>query len=231
MTAKKLSTSLRHQILSLTDTAETWVVLGVAFGYFIIQSVLRFLRIDGAPVFVALPLRYLAVIQLAILAAVALFLRARGWRLDDFGRKPRPMDVLLGIPLVVAAYLPFVILWWLFAGHSTLPIERGAPLDLSGLDIKTIVAAAFINSLFEEVLVVGYLVTSLRKRFSGALAIHASALIRLSYHVHQGATAVLSILPLGYVFAYWYARRRSLLPLVIAHTILDAIAFALYRIA
>lgn len=223
---------LRRRILALSDTNEVVIVIAMAFGYFAIEAALRLLQLDGAPVFVTLPLRYVMVCQVVLLIVIWTFLTARGWSPKDLGERPRIIDVFLGIPLAVAGYLPFPVLWWLLMSQAP-DITDGSPtsLDLSGLDFKTIVAGAFVNSVFEEVLVVGYLMTALRKRFSDGAALHASVLIRVSYHLHLGSAAVLFILPLGYVFGYWYSRRRSLLPLVAAHTILDVIAFSLYRVA
>jgi membrane protease YdiL (CAAX protease family) len=227
--------SLRHKIQSLSDTTEVVVVVTIAFGYFIVESVLRLFQLSGAPIFVALPLRNLAMCQVAILIVIGLFLGIRGWRFADFGEQPRFIDVLLGIPLAVGAYLPFwllwSILWFLLEGDSTGSVRERAPMDLSGLNLRVILAAAFINSVFEEVLVVGYVSTALRRQVGLWAAVHTSALIRLAYHAHQGVAGVLSILPLGYVFAYWYIRRRSLTPLVTAHMILDVIAYSLYRVA
>jgi membrane protease YdiL (CAAX protease family) len=226
---------LRHRIRSLSDSTELIVVMAVGFGYFAIESLLRLLRINAAPMFVALPLHQLSVYQIVLLVLIWAFLAMRGWRLPDLGESPRVVDVPIGIALAVGAYIPFLLLWWLLLAmsQSTGVAAEGlpTPLDLSDLDFKTILTGALINSVFEEVLVVGYLMNAVRKRFGAGAAVHVSALVRLSYHAHLGVAAILSILPLGYVFAFWYRRRRSLLPLITAHTILDVVAFSLYRLA
>ena len=224
---------LRRTILSLSPATEVVVVITVAFGSFATQSALRLFRFDGAPSLTALPLRYVILCQVFLLGLLWIFLTIRGWRFSNLGERPRVIDVFLGIPLAVAAYLPFLLLAWLVMSPST---DSGAqPLPptsaLSGSSLGTIVAGALVNSVFEEVLVVGYLMTALQRRFGTSVAIHASALVRLSYHIHLGTAALISILPLGYVFAYWYRRRRSLLPLVTAHTILDVLAFSVLGIA
>ena len=41
------------------------------------------------------------------------------------------------------------------------------------------------------------------------------------YHFYQGALGVLSITPMGPLFAYWFARTGRLWPLVVAHALQD----------
>ncbi len=59
-----------------------------------------------------------------------------------------------------------------------------------------------------------------------AMAVNVSAVIRLSYHLYQGVAGVLAIVPLGLLFGFWFARTRQLWPLIVAHAILDFVAFA-----
>ena len=194
---------LRQTILRFSHATEIVVVIAVAFGFFAMQSMLRLFQFDGVPALTALPLRYVILCQVFLFSAIWFFLTIRGWRLTDLSERPRVFDVFLGIPLAVAGYLPFLLLSWLLMSPATDigPGPRGETLDVSASDLETLVAGALVNAAFEEVLVAGYLVTALRRRFGTSVAIHASAMIRLSYHVHLGAVAVISILPLGYIFA------------------------------
>jgi uncharacterized protein len=59
-----------------------------------------------------------------------------------------------------------------------------------------------------------------------ATAINTSAAIRLSYHFYQGVAGVLSVVPLGLLFGFWFARTRQLWPLIVAHAILDFVGLA-----
>ena len=43
---------------------------------------------------------------------------------------------------------------------------------------------------------------------SVATAVNISAAIRLSYHLYQGVAGVLSVVPMGLLFAIWFARTR-----------------------
>lgn len=61
---------------------------------------------------------------------------------------------------------------------------------------------------------------------SVATAVNISAAIRLSYHLYQGVAGVLSVVPMGLLFAIWFARTRQLWPLIVAHAIVDFIGLA-----
>ena len=75
---------------------------------------------------------------------------------------------------------------------------------------------------------VGYVIIALRKTRSTSFAINVSIAIRLAYHLYQGSISLINIIPMGIIYAYWFARTGRLWPLVIAHGIFDFIAFALY---
>ena len=57
-----------------------------------------------------------------------------------------------------------------------------------------------------------------------------SAVIRLSYHVYQGPIILVSILPMGILFAWLYWRTKRLWPLILAHAVLDFTSFYFYYI-
>ena len=59
-------------------------------------------------------------------------------------------------------------------------------------------------------------------------SIAASSVLRGSYHLYQGFGAGLGNLVMGVVFGAAYDRWRKLWPLVIAHFLLDVVAFVGY---
>ena len=76
---------------------------------------------------------------------------------------------------------------------------------------------------------VGYLVTRLQ-RFGWRVpaVIAASALLRGSYHLYQGFGPFVGNAIMGVIFAEWYRRGGRVLPLIIAHTVLDTVSFVGY---
>ena len=85
-----------------------------------------------------------------------------------------------------------------------------------------------VNSIFEEALVTGYVVTALAEQ-GPALAITASTLLRFAYHLYQGPVASISVLPLGLMFAAVFWKWRTLWPLVMAHSLINVMAFSSTR--
>lgn len=109
---------------------------------------------------------------------------------------------------VVPAALPSV--WW------TVPV---------------LVLAAAQNAVLEEVVVVGYLMTRLEQLGWRVPAIVVtSALLRGSYHLYQGFGGFLGNAAMGLVFALFFVRTRRVGPLILAHTILDTVAFVGYAL-
>ena len=78
---------------------------------------------------------------------------------------------------------------------------------------------------------VGYLLIRLRQLgVPPAVALLGTALLRGSYHLYQGFGGGLGNLVTGIVFALWWMRTRRLWPLVLAHTLLDVVAFVGYAL-
>ncbi|MFD8553398.1 CPBP family intramembrane glutamic endopeptidase [Streptomyces fradiae] len=94
-----------------------------------------------------------------------------------------------------------------------------------------LILSAIQNSVVEEVIVVGYL---LRRRgqlgWSPTAALAASALLRGSYHLYQGIGGFIGNLVMGVVFVLLYRRWGRVGPLVVAHALLDIVAFVGYAL-
>jgi membrane protease YdiL (CAAX protease family) len=89
--------------------------------------------------------------------------------------------------------------------------------------------SAFQNGLSEEIIVVGYLLTRLRQLgWSDGPALAGSALLRGTYHLYQGTGAFVGNAVMGLIFGFWFQRTRRVLPLVIAHSVIDAASFVGY---
>ncbi len=85
------------------------------------------------------------------------------------------------------------------------------------------------NALVEEVLMVGYLFTRWRQAgWPVLVVVGVSALIRGTYHLYQGFGGFVGNIVMGLVFGWAYTRTRRVWPLVVAHFLLDAVAFIGY---
>jgi membrane protease YdiL (CAAX protease family) len=97
--------------------------------------------------------------------------------------------------------------------------------------IPVLLLAAFANGWAEEVLVVGYLLTRLDQlRLSPVAAILWSSLLRGAYHLYQGFGAGLGNVAMGVVFGTVWRRTGRLWPLIVAHGIIDSVAFVGYAL-
>ena len=78
-------------------------------------------------------------------------------------------------------------------------------------------------------LVAGYLVHRLGQLgWSPWKAVGASAILRGSYHLYQGLGGFVGNVVMGLLFARLYQRWGRVMPLIIAHTIIDSVAFVGY---
>lgn len=85
------------------------------------------------------------------------------------------------------------------------------------------------NGLLEEILVIGYLLLRLEQLgWSAGRAITLSALLRGCYHLYQGLGGFVGNAIMGAIFAALYKRWGRVMPLVVAHTLIDAVAFLGY---
>ncbi|AEV89125.1 CAAX amino protease [Actinoplanes sp. SE50] len=95
--------------------------------------------------------------------------------------------------------------------------------------VPVLVLSAVQNAVLEEVLVVGYLTTRLRQlEVSTGWIVAGSAVLRGSYHLYQGFGGFVGNIVMGVIFAFFYLRTKRVMPLIVAHSILDITAFVGY---
>jgi uncharacterized protein len=141
-------------------------------------------------------------------------------------------DVLGGIGLAALIGLPGLALYLLARILGMNASVEPAELYDTWWRIPVLLLVAFANGWAEEVIVVGFLVTRLRQlRVSPVAAVIVSSLLRGVYHLYQGFGAGLGNLAMGLVFGYVYLRTGRLWPLIVAHALIDAVAFVGYALA
>ncbi len=95
--------------------------------------------------------------------------------------------------------------------------------------IPVLLLSALQNAASEEVLVAGYLLHRLRQLgWSDNVALVTSAVLRGSYHLYQGLGGFAGNAVMGLIFGRLYQRWGRVMPLLIAHTLMDAVAFVGY---
>jgi membrane protease YdiL (CAAX protease family) len=230
--------------------SEVWLVLGVSFGASALFALIRYLGVltadesvrsqvarlnssaaPGRPwLDLALQLASIATALVPVFLVVHLLGRHGGGPgvigLDR--RRPR-WDLAGGAALAAAVGgvgLGFYLLAWRSGANLTV-----SPSDLPDVwwRIPVLIASAAQNGLAEEVVVAGYLLVRLREfGWSDNRALVASALLRGSYHFYQGLGGFAGNVAMGLLFGRIFQRTGRVLPLVIAHTLIDAVAFVGY---
>lgn len=95
--------------------------------------------------------------------------------------------------------------------------------------IPVLILSAAHDGIVEEILVIGYLLRRLDQLgWTPWKAIVASAILRGCYHLYQGFGAFIGNAAMGVIFGILYRRWGRVTPLIIAHTLIDAVAFVGY---
>ena len=97
--------------------------------------------------------------------------------------------------------------------------------------IPVLILSAFQNSVLEEVIMIGYLFARFGQlNWRWPVILIVSALIRGSYHLYQGFGGFVGNLIMGVIFGLIYLRWRRVGPLIVAHAVLDIVAFVGYSL-
>lgn len=154
-------------------------------------------------------------------------LRRIGLDLSHLGR-----DLGLAVALLAAIGIPGLALYALSRLAGLTVQVQAAELDAAWWTVPLLLLSAVRAGLLEEVILNGYLGERLRELgWRPWTTILAIALLRGAYHAYQGPAMALGNVVMGAVFAWCYLRWRRVMPLVIAHALIDTIAFVGYPLA
>lgn len=243
-TATPMGTLSRRRL-----TVEVWLIMGLSLGRSAVYAVVALIdaytrgpigdqsttinpSLSPRPWF-DLTYQLLAILFALIPVFLALYLissdRPKLWRHLGMDGTQIGRDAAWSVALGAIIGIPGLALY--VAGRA-----MGLNLDVaaSGLTalwwtVPMLLLAAAKNGIVEEVLVVGYLTERLRRLGWSSLGILVtSAAIRASYHLYQGWAAFAGNFIMGLIFGAFYLRRGRLWPLIVAHTLIDIVAFLGY---
>jgi len=192
-------------------------VVGLAFGLAILGSLSAASSWTNQPiVFNDTELAGTVGFELIVGTVIFLLLRHRGWTWSHFEVRATTGSTIVGV-LIAGIVLALWLLLEALLGKVPSEVDVTMPW---------IAITSIINPAFEEMLVLGYVVQAMRKRFGLATGINVSIAIRVLYHLYQGPMAVLPIAVMGAIVAVSYVRLGRLWPAIVAHAILDFVALA-----
>ena len=233
-------------------TAEIWVVFAVSLGASGVQALLQLIASLTAPKSLAhqkallvgslapgrpwidLMFQLFGIANaLAPVALVAYLLGRSGESLATLGvDRTRPLaDTARGAVLaavVGGAGLAFYLgAYYSGANLAVVP----AQLPAVWWRVPVLVLAAAQNGILEEVIVAGYLLHRLSQLgWSSGRALTLSAVLRGSYHLYQGFGGFAGNVIMGVLFGRLYQRWGRATPLIVAHTLIDAVTFVGYTL-
>lgn len=166
-------------------------------------------------------------------ALLALYLlRLSGDRgLIGFDAKRVGFDVTRGFGLAAVIGIPGI-------GFYLLARQLGfntnvAPANLAAAwwTIPVLIGAAAMNAILEEVIMIGFwFVRGRDLNWPIWVVLASSAVVRGSYHLYQGFGGFAGNIVMGVVFGLAYLRFKRVAPLVVAHFLLDVVAFVGYSV-
>ena len=223
--------------------AELLIVLTLTFGISGVRAVLNLINSLAAPqrldeqsvtlnssqsslAWVDMGLQLCSAAVLFSYGALALFLLAK----DHIVPRPhRTRDWLEGAGLAALIGIPGLALY--FAAVQLGWSKEVIPGDFANawVEIPVSLLKAAANAFAEETVVVMWLMTRLRQaHWSLPATLAASSILRGSYHLYQGISAGCGNIIMGLIYGYYYHRTGRVWPLVIAHFLIDAVAFVGY---
>lgn len=138
-------------------------------------------------------------------------------------------DALGGLALALAIGIPGLGVYLLGRELGMTVTVVPTALDAHWWTVPVLLLSAIRAGVTEEIIGIGYLFARLRDLGWGSWRIIlATAVFRGAYHLYQGFGAFIGNIAMGVLFGWLYTRFGRVLPLVIAHTIIDAVVFVGY---
>lgn len=224
--------SKKSNFFRLHPLLEFFLILIIALGDFIV-SAFKWLSIEGSD---RLLITYsnsdildLLIYESIVLSIIIVILKWQRWSLRDLGLIFSLDKITAGLILFISNYFLYLLLYKMFGDfllNTENSLTSSATVSFSvSLNILPLTIFSIFNPLFEEFILVGYIISAMRNRFGLSFCVFVSVFFRLSFHIYQGPIILLSILPMGIIFAIYFWQKRSILPLIIGHGLMDFLSF------
>lgn len=207
---------------------ELLVVVTIAFGLPIYWSFSAVLAPTIEASFSEAGLWGMVFYELLVLALLVPVLWFRGWTPHALGLQWQGRDVRPALGLLIACIAACYPVSWLGADMAEGVNPSMDAMVAGKLSLAAVVAISLINPIFEEVFVCAYVIRVLQRHHSPAFAVNVSVAIRASYHLYQGPIGTISLVIVGLILGWWFARTGRLWPAIVAHGLMDLLALVAY---
>jgi membrane protease YdiL (CAAX protease family) len=202
-------------------------VLGIPAAFFLAVSFAWLVSTGGIVRVTDARLRTTIAVELVLALIILPYARKQGWHPQAIAGSPKPFDLVRGFGVLVGAYLAISLVYLiLYFAIPAVALDLRTPRITGTISPTSVMITAIINPVFEEFLWIGYAIPALGARYGLRVAIAASIALRVAVHAYQGALALVTILPVALVFTWYFIRTGRLWPLIVAHSLADAIGLA-----
>ena len=216
---------------------ELVLVTGIAFAATIFISIYSLFSGDftNAARTGQVPVFYGLIYELLALAVLCYVLFRQGRTLRQVGLTFSWKDIPVSILLCVIAYVAFCVCYiaihygyYYVAGRMLIPPNQPQTYLNAGVTIGTVVFI-LINPIYEELIVRAYTISEVTfLTGSSVVAVAASVILQVSYHLYQGIPAAIALGAGFLVLSIYFVRYGRIAPVILAHLYFDALAFLAY---
>jgi membrane protease YdiL (CAAX protease family) len=206
----------------MSNMAEVFVVLTLGFGLFIYSSTTEIISNSSAPTtqtYNSYDFVFIIVYEIVALTILAYFLKLRHWTLEDFNLDFSVKMLVIAMLLVIIRETTGILVSQALKALRVVNPETITETSISlQSNIVSIGLIVIVNSIYEEVLLIGYFFKRFEK-YHPAIIILISFIVRASFHTYQGWASLPKVFILALVFGLYYLKFKKLWPVIIAHGI------------
>jgi membrane protease YdiL (CAAX protease family) len=213
---------------SFKEIIEFIIVTGLGFGLFIYSSNYNAFFNSKAEItqsYNSYDFIFICFYELVAISIIIMYLKYRNWIYNDFNLIFSPGMILVALSLIAFREFFGYLITFIFKQTEILnSLIKETNINIYS-DFFSILLITIINSVYEEVLLIGYIFKRLEK-LHPILIIVISFIIRESFHTYQGLESLPMVLSISIVFGSYYLKFKKLWPIIIAHGISNSIKFA-----
>lgn len=213
----------QSNIKILSNIIEIVLVLVVGFGLFIYSSSISISK--PSKIYNSTDAYFIVMYEIVALSIIRIYLKKRRWPFRDFHLEFNYKMVGAAIILVLARNITGWVITKILKMLNIIDSTFQATIIVSyNINLIGIILLIIINSIYEEVLLTGYLFKKFDK-LHPILLILINFILRTSYHTYQGWENLPMVFSLSLIFGIYYIKYKNLWTIIWAHGIGNMVSF------